>query len=161
MKSLPFHLLVAGELEIIMDENVRPKERNTRLAVLRKLACMSDFLSKEEIVAQYINFIQKIEKGKFKWGSKSDFRAFEQQLLYSLSLETRRNKEVKSNKKSKFEERKKYCLDYNRGTCRMESSHEGKINGQSVFKLHVCKRCLVNNGQECNHPEKDCKHVEK
>ena len=34
----------------------------------------------------------------------------------------------------KFEERTKYCLDYNRGMCKFDSQHEGKINGQVVMK---------------------------
>ena len=95
-----------------------------------------------------------MERGKFRWGSRSDLRVFEQQLVYSVSIENKRY-ETRM-KKSKLEDRKKYCLDYNRGTCRQDHSHEGKLNGQTVFKLLVCKLCLAKDDVEEGHPAKDC-----
>ena len=157
LHSLTFHLLVAGELEIISDENISKKEQFTRIELLKKLAYMHEYLPQEEATNQYVNFINKVKKGKFKWGSKSDLRAFEQGLIYTMSAEARKcekRKQIKNN--TKFEERKKYCLDFNRGTCKFDKSHKGKINGTNVFKLHVCKRCLVQEDIEAQHAEKDC-----
>ena len=153
--EISFNLLVAGELEILTNFKISKKERFTRLEVLKKLAYKAEHLPQEEITRLYSNFINKVERGVFKWGSKSDLRSFEQQLVYSISVDTRRQ-EGKNKRSAKFEERKKYCLDYNRGTCKFDKGHEGRINGQTFFKLHVCKRCLVQDGLEVNHPEKDC-----
>ena len=72
--SLSFNLFVAGELEIILDKNVEDIERNMRLEVLKKLCYKHEHLSKTETLRLYANFMEKIEKGKFKWGSKSDLR---------------------------------------------------------------------------------------
>ena len=54
------------------------------------------------------------------------------------------------------EERKKYCLDYNKGTCTLQGPHEGNLNGVSVMKHHICKRCLIDDRVEKHHPSKDC-----
>ena len=44
-------------------------------------------MSLRDILAQYVSFVSKVEKGKFKWGSRRDLAAFEQQLIYAISLE--------------------------------------------------------------------------
>ena len=91
-ETLSFNLLVAGELEIIDRDDISEKERSTRIKVLRSLAYKQEYLGREEILNQYANFIKKVEKGKFKWGSKSSIRSFEQQLLYCVSIEGRKDK---------------------------------------------------------------------
>ena len=159
-KDLSFHLLVAGELEIISDSSIKIKERETRIEVLKALAYKREYLSETETVKQYAGFMNKIEWGKFKWGSRKDLRTFEQQLMFSITVESRNgNKFDKSkNKQRIFEDRTKYCLDFNRGTCKLEKPHEGKINGQTVTKYHICRRCLVEDNKELPHAEKDCKN---
>ena len=84
---------------------------------------------------------------------------FEQQLIYSISIENRmkdRQKVEKSVKWNKFDDRKKYCLEFNRGSCEKTESHEGILQGQVVFKLHVCKHCLVQDRVELKHAEISC-----
>ena len=53
-------------------------------------------------------------------------------------------------------DRKKYCLDYNKGLCKLQGPHEGLLNGSTVVKHHICKRCLIDEGLEKAHPSKDC-----
>ena len=154
INTLSFNLLVAGELEIISNKEISEKERFTRIEVLKNLAYKHEHLSRSDIIKQYTNFLRKVEKGVFRWGSKSALRTFDQQLLYNVSLESK--SKIKPQQKFKNDERKKYCLDYNRGNCSMGASHEGKLNGAQVFKLHVCRWCLVNENKEVKHPEKDC-----
>ena len=161
LPDLSFNLFVAGELEIILNENTDKIEKDTRLRVLRNLAYKHEYLEREEVLEQYKNFVKKIEKGKFKWGSKKDLQTFEQQLIYNISVNARKKDRWASNnrgqpKPGKWESRKKYCLEYNRGTCKLGDAHEGKINGQLVTKLHICKKCLVTEGIEARQPEKDC-----
>ena len=157
LKNLSFNLLVAGELEIISDHSTSEKEKFTRMEVLKKLSYKAEYLSNTDILRLYSKFIQKIEKGKFRWGSRSDLRIFDNQLIYALSIENRKVEKSHERKvKNKMENRKIYCLDYNRGVCKQSSSHEGKLHGNTVFKLHVCKACLVKNGEELQHPEVEC-----
>ena len=155
LRSLSINLLFTGELEIITHPRIGVKEKETRLEVLKKLAYKAEYLSREDIIKQYANFIQKIERGKFKWGSKSSLCVFEQQLVYNISVDSCKAK-CTQKVKNKFNDRKKYCLDYNRGQCKFDKSHDGLINGQNFFKLHMCKQCLVNEGIEVTHPEKEC-----
>ena len=109
----------------------------------------------------YASFVSKVEKGKFKWGSTRDIVTFEQQLMYAISMEKnwgetmqRANGVVKS--KVVREDRRKYCLDYNKGTCTLQGPHEGILNGVNVTKFHLCKQCLMEDGSERMHPSKDC-----
>ena len=68
LKSLSFNLFVAGELEIISDNNISKAERRTRLEVLKMLAYKHEYLSREEILNQYMYFVSKLEKGKIQVG---------------------------------------------------------------------------------------------
>ena len=156
LRFLSFNLLVAGELEINTNPSVRSKERETRLELLKKLAYKKEHLNQEEIINQYISFVRKVEKGKFKWGSKSTMRQFEQQLIYCISIENKRGEAKSKQLKNKMDDRVKYCLDFNRGKCSFDKVHEGKINGEWVMKQHVCRKCLINQRVEVNHAEKDC-----
>ena len=160
LPDLSFNLFVAGELEIIMHKNTNPAQRDTRLQLLKILAYKHEHLSKTEILSQYSKFLHRIEIGRFRWGSKRALRHFEQQLVFCIAIE---NKHYRTHEKQaklrKFEERKKYCLEYNKGTCKFDKAHEGKINGQIVNKLHICKRCLVESNVEAYHPEKDCERA--
>ena len=102
--------------------------------------------------------MRKVEKGKFKWGSETHLNRFEQQLVYTISIQARRPDKSRTGKRNdkKFDDRKKYCLDYNRGQCKFKDSHEGSLGGQAVWKLHVCRKCLVEDGVEVKHMEKEC-----
>ena len=165
-KDLSFNLLVAGELEIISSKDTPKEEKFSRIEVLKKLAYKSEHLPREEILKQYANFVHKIEKGKFSWGSKKDLEIFEHQLIYNISINRASQQDLtdkyeKSEKCAKFKNRKKYCLDFNRGSCKFNKGHEGKINGQLVFKEHICRKCLVNDNIESECPEKDCNASKK
>ena len=156
INMLPFNLLVAGELEIISDKKISKEERDTRLQVLKKLAYKAEHLPNDEILNQYVSFIRKVEKGKYKWGLKSHLRAFDQQLVYVVSVRVQKIETRSRSKLQSFNDRKKYCQDFNKGVCKFTSGHEGKLNGLTVFKLHVCKLCLAKADMEADHPAKEC-----
>ena len=156
LNKLSFNLLVAGELEIISNKLISKDERNTCIEVLKKLAYKAEYLTCDEIIRQYTNFVHKVERGKFRWGSKSDLRTFEQQLVYCISIEHRKNVRKSSKFNEKLQDHTKYCLDFNRGSCKFNQGHEGKLHGQTVFKAHICKACLVRENREVPHAEKDC-----
>ena len=124
---MSFNLLVAGEFEIVTSRHISVKEHKTRLEVLKRLAYKHESLPVKDILAQYASFLSKVEKGKYKWGSKSTISSFEQQLITAtLDRNTAdvpcRNVPAKMSECQKLkqigrEERKKYCLDFNKGTC--------------------------------------------
>ena len=61
--KLPFHLLVAGKMEIILSESTSAGEKWSRGMALRALAYNKEFLSNEIILACYAAFLRKIKKG--------------------------------------------------------------------------------------------------
>ena len=65
-----------------MGYSVSEKEKYSRMEVPKSLAYSLDNLGAKQAAALYGNFIRKIEKGKFKWGSKSDVREFDRQVNY-------------------------------------------------------------------------------
>ena len=157
---LSFNLLVTGELEIISSKQISKKEIYSQLELLKQLAYKHEVMNLGEILSQYASFVSKVEKGKFRWGSKRDLSTFEQQLMYAISMDrscidgsgatkVQRIKNVKDDKK-------KYCLDYNKGVCRLQAPHKGFLNGTTVIKHHLCKKCLIEEGVERAHPSKDC-----
>ena len=112
------------------------------------LAYRHEMLPLKHILAQYAYFLRKVEKGKFKWGSKSAIQELERQLLLCVSTHHRggdggRGSDRSKSKSVSKKERKKYCLEFNRGTCSFNAGDEGKLNGVTVFKHHICKKCLV------------------
>ena len=148
-------------MKIISSNRVGIKEKNTRIELLKNLAYRHEMIPIKEILAQYASFLSKIEKGKYKWGSKKDLANFEKQLMYSMSVERVKPESEKVVNKSKVkasgrEEKKKYCLDYNVGTCVRDSPHEGQLKGNVVLKYHVCKKCLMDHNLERYHPSKEC-----
>ena len=128
---------------------------------MKKLAYNREFLPLPDILNQYTCFISKIEKGKYRWGSKSAMALLDQQLMYNVSLERGRgNRDITArirNKGGAKEECKKYCLDYNKGQCQLQGPHEGPLNGVMVLKHHICKKCLLEEGAEKYHPLKECR----
>ena len=114
LKELTFNLLVAGELEIILDPRIKIKEKETRLELLRHLAYKHEYLSRAEIMNQYKGFISKVEKGRYKWGSKRDIRHFEQHLVLMISIESRKfERSINHERKAKkFDDRVKYLSGF-------------------------------------------------
>ena len=89
--------------------------------------------------------------------------SFLQHIVYTMSVDRKtgnRNNSVWERatklKQPDRKEKKKYCLEYNKGTCSMHGPHEGFLNGVKVTKHHICKRCLMDEGVEKAHPSKEC-----
>ena len=161
--DLSFNLLVAGELEIIGSPHTSSKEVYSRIELLKKLAYKHEVMSLKDVLVQYASFVSKVEKGKFKWGSKKDLTSFEQQLMYTISVDRVRTESTVGYRADKVrlkssgkDDRKKYCLDYNKGTCKSQGPHEGLLNGATVLKHHICIKCLMEEGVERFHPSKEC-----
>ena len=79
LEELPFHLLVAGEIEAIMT-NILEDKKWTTLNLLRQLACKSQFLENKVILDTYVAFLRKFEKGLVKWGPSKAIRDLEENL---------------------------------------------------------------------------------
>ena len=171
--ELPFNLLVAGELEVILGD-VSAEEKWTHLSMLKRLAYRAQILDIQSIRDRYASFLHKFEKGKMKWGSEAALRDLDEMLRLSAFMSLRKQAfKVSSSSKvgvaSKEKgggrsdvnvnvNRKFYCADFNKGTCTFDASHEGTFNCRVVWKLHMCRSCWEKEGVERSHPagHRDC-----
>lgn len=167
--NLPFHHLVAGELEIVTGRKCGVEERMARLGVLKYLAYHFAYLDTAEIRDQYDGIMKRVERGELEWSDNLPKRVhkslkFRREFMNAerrvTEKETRagdtlKEKKVKSEKRKENKEEVFYCADYNRGKCSFDTSHLGKWAGRDIMKLHICKRCLAEEGQKRAHPETD------
>ena len=163
--ELTFNLLVAGEIEIILSK-ISPAEKWTRLNLIKKLAYKSQFLDVKVLLDVYAGFIRKVEKGLIEWGAQPPLRDLEENLRFRTFTAISKAVDNKSDKqKSKFErsnrnDKKFYCLDFNRGKCTYPDSHDGFFNKKPIFKHHICKACWEKDAIDKKHAEIDavCPH---
>ena len=81
--KLPFHLFVAGELEIVLGRS-GTKEKWSRLNMLRQLAYKAQFLPHRTIIDTYVAFLRKFEKGKVQWGAEKAIADLESNLRFRI-----------------------------------------------------------------------------
>ena len=172
--NLPFHFLVAGELELILDQKlINSQEREARLHFLRIMSYHKQYLDIEDIRAQYVATLQVIEKGDATW---TEYKRLADQLHTNLTFRAtvksreRENETVArleklvDNKDSKkgtkgepVSTKTIYCSEYNKGSCAFDTHHEGVFNKRTVKKWHVCRKCLLSAGHPKKfHPESEC-----
>lgn len=155
-KDMTFPLLIAGEMEILARVDISKEERETRIKMIKTLAYHASYLEVDVLLDIYAMFIGSIEKGQLEWGSKRALERLEQSMiLRTLSKQKSSKQEARALKKEKNFPRVIYCLDYNKNRCSENDSHEGKFNGQTVVKHHVCSRCLHMDNVKRAHPEGD------
>ena len=65
--SLPFNLLVAGEIELITREGIEEDEKEARLAVLKTIAYHKLYLQDNDLRDGYDKMMKKIERGQQQW----------------------------------------------------------------------------------------------
>lgn len=175
--SLPFHHLVAGELEIISRKTCSKEEREARQGILKYLAYHFSYLDTNELREQYDAIMKRVERGELSWSQNLPKKihkslAFRRHTIAAdrkISDEQTRKGEISKEKKSKVDRKTQreneedvfYCADYNRGKCEFSTSHLGKWAGKDIMKLHICKKCLAEDGAKRAHPEGDEKCPKK
>lgn len=176
--KLPFHHLVAGELEVISRRSCGEEERQARLGILKYLAYHFAYLDTMELREQYDAIMKRVERGELRWNNNLPRRihkslTFRRETIHAERQVTDGNTrsgdaKAKKVRQDKSEKSKKevddevvYCADYNRGKCEFSTSHMGKWSGREVMKLHICKRCLVEDGVKRAHTENDDKCPKK
>ena len=81
--DLSFHFLVAGELELILQEGIDPVEMVAHLRFLRMLCYHHEYLDIEDLRDQYDATMKNIERGLNMW---ADFRELEMQMHTNLTF---------------------------------------------------------------------------
>ena len=81
--ELSFHFLVAGELELILQDSILPEERLARLHFLRMLSYHKEYLGVDDLKDQYDATLKNIERGLFGW---ADLKELEAQMQRDLTF---------------------------------------------------------------------------
>ena len=168
--ELSFHFMVAGELELILQEDIDECEKLVRLRFLHMLCYHRQYLGVEDLRDQYDATMKNIERGLHSW---NDVTVLELQMHSSLTFRATvnarnaENPQVRVDKNDKKEVKKEvskqfpdgkvvYCLDYNKGSCPFEDHHQGVWNKKNVTKWHICRQCIKLEGNpKKSHPEND------
>ena len=81
--ELSFHFLVAGELELILQDRIKQEEMLARLHFLRMLCYHKEYLNIDDIRDQYDANLKNIERGTHSW---ADYKELETQLHTNLTF---------------------------------------------------------------------------
>ena len=161
--ELPFHFLVAGEIELILDDSTKVDEKIARLNILKTLAYHKQYVEVEDLKDQYDVTLKEIEHDAADWADvnklvndlhtnltfRATVRARERDEATVAKLEKLADKKAQSAEfKNKNGELKVfYCSDFNKGSCPFQDHHEGQFNKKPVFKWHICWTCFTKDGK--------------
>ena len=166
---LPFHLLVAGELETTASTNIGPEERTARINIAKTICYHKAYLGDEELRNGYDQLLKSVEQGNSDWtddlGEKLhkfyDYQA-NKAIREKVKLDNSRNSEKLgrppiNNKSEVTTEVEKiiYCSAFNKGRCTYNDHHEGKFDNKTVTKWHICSKCC-RKGEKKSHREDQC-----
>ena len=170
--KLTFTWLIAGEIELAMQEEIDMTERMARLSIVKTICYHRSYLSEGELKDGYDQILKKIEQGQRNWSDNLgeelhrylDYRA---NLLLREKIQKEKQESYKANKwevkstigtrseKTATEQEKIiFCAAYNKGHCTFTDHHEGRFSNKSVTKWHICSKCYKN-GERKSHREVD------
>ena len=170
--KLPFSLLIAGELELIAQEDITSNVRKARTAIARTLCYHKTYLDDENLRDGYDHILKKVKRGAQEWDEVlgehlHEYLHYRANVILRQKLQEepeqgftkvehrkngQQNRRSLPGKASKQEETIIYCHDYNRNECVHRDHHEGHFNGQKVVKFHICRKCHAS-GEIKSHRE--------
>ena len=174
--DLTFHNLVAGELELILDDHTRPDEKVAHLHILEMLAYHKEYVDSEDLKDHYDATMKEIERGTAVWTEyprlvsvlhtnltfRATVRARERDAVALEKMEKLTEKKAKASQELKSKDsgdKVVYCSDFNKGACPFNEHHEGMFNRKSVTKWHICCKCYLQEGNPKKfHAALDCKN---
>ena len=170
-QELDLRLLVAGELEIIMGDNVSEIERMGRLNLLQCVAYIAGSHDWNTARALYAAVVRKVELGLLNWGS--DFSKVEQTVLSKAVAKGQKGRfstnfssasSGGNSGLSKPDNRIWYCRAFQYGKCSLAEPHSDRLaTGKMVTVIHICAECWTRDKKKLNHPQGDsqCPYLKK
>ena len=144
--ELSFHFLVVGEIELILQEKMKPVEKQARLHFLKTLCYHKEYLEVGDIRDQYNATLKLIECGENTWSDYKDLASqLHNSLTFHATVNARKKEPVVPTAKKEAKDPVKdipagkvvYCMDFNRGNCPFENHHQGMFNRKEVTKWHI------------------------
>ena len=182
-EKLTFPLLVAGELELALQDNISEEERRARVGIAKTICYHRKYLSEDELKIGYDIILKSVEQGQADWSSalQEDLHKFYDYRAMAILREKNTSGMSEDRKRPAFQGSPKdqeskeedeapmaddtgkiiYCLDFNNGKCSHDKAHAGKWKGKKVMKWHICKNC-IRKGKIQQHKDSDpeCKNKE-
>ncbi|RLF63523.1 MAG: hypothetical protein DRN30_06460 [Thermoplasmata archaeon] len=163
--DLDFRLLVAGEMEIILECQPSQVEVLGRLNLIRSLANLLGSYSWAAVRSVYAAVLRKIEQGSADWSSD-----ILQTMHYTLLTADRQARATAAPAEARGQpyagKRKSgansgntapdkiwFCSEYQRGACPLKDAHQKELYGKLVTVQHVCAKCLLKDRREAKHPD--------
>ena len=159
-EQLDFKLFIAGELEIISEEDLTKSELEGRLSLLKKIVYYSSTYEFESLTKVYASWVREIEVGRKKWSD--DPSSWESAFLSKYVIKS--NKQFTPGRKenvSNNDERVWFCSAYQRNKCAYKSNHMLVIKGKMRLASHICASCWQKDKKKLEHPESSscCPHA--
>ena len=120
--SLPFHILLAGELELIGRRDTSDKERRNKITIAKTLCYHKAYLKDGELRDGSDQMLKRIEAGTQDL-DKTLGEHLQEHLHYQTGMIIR-------NKVQGENEHIIYCQDYNNGICSFEDHHDCHVRGK-------------------------------
>ena len=154
--DLDFKQFVAGELEIIGEEDLSQTEKAGRLNLLKKIVYYSSTYEFKGLKAFYAAWVRDIERGRKQWSD--DPSQIEGAMLSKFLLKNSKGyqfsrKESTTHKAEDKEERVWFCSAYQRNKCNHKSNHMQVVKGKMRLASHICASCWIKDKKKLDHPE--------
>ena len=152
--DLDLKLFIAGELEIIAEDDLSASEKGGRLELLKKIVYYSSTYEFKGLKAFYAAWLKEIELGKKKWSDDSqqiESAILSKYLLRNKGFPVAGKKEPQKN--SGEEDRVWFCSAYQRNKCAHKSNHMVVIKGKMRLAAHICASCWLKDKKKLEHSE--------
>ena len=168
-KQLDLRLLVAGELNIMMDGGMSLGNSFYRMQLLSDVVFSAVHYQWSAVLKFHAAVLTEIQEGRMRWGES--YSRLEQQMLmpYPQSkakalpekkVYDGKSRDAQRGYRSEGLRTAVFCADYQRNTCRYSESHQGQFFGQTTTLYHICGVCLKKDEKKENHPSSapECPH---
>jgi hypothetical protein len=145
-------MFVAGELECIAIAN--EVEAVHRMRMLKEMMYQSSCYEFNVILNAHAAWLKECETGSDTWGD--NFRDVTDPIFRRAPISTKGRRQIDKGSSFRKEEEKTgtyFCNAFQKGKCKLDSPHDGKVRGATVKVAHICAECFLKGKGEFKHPE--------
>ena len=173
--ELPFHELIAGEIELATRKDIADEERTARLSIAKTLCYHKAYLEDEILREGYDQMMKRVERRTQEWDEVlgehlHEFLNYKANVIMREKLQNNRESQKntpftkvenkkqmrnkdKQDKVTEVQEKLIYCNDYNNGNCIHRDHHEGRFAGKKCTRFHICRKCYTQANEVRSHCE--------
>ena len=157
--SLDIKMFVAGELEVILSKRVvSATEKLGRLKLPKQMMYFANIYEWKTLPKFYAAWVRRIENGLNPWSDNS--AEIETPMLACFLL---RNNTFSKKEMLRTQDAVGWCMDFNKQSCSLGSSHQKVIKGQPRAVRYFCSACYRADKVKVEHPMSSsaCPHFQR